>query len=842
MARDPQIDKLIQDAKTEKFRQGEAKGLIETIGDEIKKQLAPLFTEHSKEITKTVQGAFKDLKIDVPKSDAPQVNIPAYPTIPPFPEMKAPVVHVPAPIVNIPAPVVNVSPAAVNFPERMKLDRSEKPFPVVMMDMAGKPMNFAGLSGGVTGGRGDFFTIKDIQTSAGLSIIDNDGFVKVTGSFTATSSGGSTQLVDSSNNVYTLANPFPTSATISLPAGQGDAATATRVVIAGNSDASVVINSGTLTAVTGITNSVQASIIDSSGVAYSGSNPVPVTGTVVVSSVTATVGAANVDSSGVMYSGSNPFPITIAGDTDPVGPGDAATAQRVVIAGNSDASVVVNSGTLTTVTTLTGITNTVNARLDSPDGPYSAANPLPVTFSAAASQNVNVSDGQASTITSHWDPTADFRGLDTTNLRTINYVSGYNSTTATLGSGAAFTGFSEDIKDYSVVQVNVFADQASATDGLSVQQSSDGSNWDITDTYTIAASTGKTFSFQVAARYFRVVYTNGGTIQGAFRLQAVLHQTVSKNSSQRPGDGLSNENDFEQVSAYLGALNASGTWDRLRTGGFDSLGALRVSQATDSVNSVVVNSGTITAVTGITNTVAIALTDSSGVQYSGSNPFIVDANDSLGQGDAASAIRVVVAGNSDASVVVNSGTITTVTTVTGVTNSLQTAIIDSGGVQYSGSNPVPITLISGSLSTTTVLYTRQTNPTAVAADYVPQAGDDLGRIVTRPIQVRDLIGTAYVTTSTGTETTLLAAGGAGVFLDLISLIATNNSSAAVQLDIRATTAGNIVNTLYIPANATTGWTPPVPWPQDNVDNNWTVDMPDVTGTTVSVSALFTKEV
>lgn len=140
-------------------------------------------------------------------------------------------------------------------------------------------------------------------------------------------------------------------------------------------------------------------------------------------------------------------------------------------------------------------------------------------------------------------------------------VSTANSSTATLTSGSIFTGTSEEVKDYGAIQVSVIASHASATDGLSVQQSSDGTNWDITDTFTVPAATGKTYSFQTAARYFRLVYTNGGTGQSSFRLQTVFHYHAPKPSSQRPADAYSNENDFQQVWSFNSNWNGS-TWDR----------------------------------------------------------------------------------------------------------------------------------------------------------------------------------------------------------------------------------------------------------------------------------------
>jgi hypothetical protein len=121
--------------------------------------------------------------------------------------------------------------------------------------------------------------------------------------------------------------------------------------------------------------------------------------------------------------------------------------------------------------------------------------------------------------------------------------------------------------------------------------------------------------------------------------------------------------------------------------------------------------------------------------------------------------------------------------------------------------------------------------------------DDLGRQTFRPVQVRDLIVTAYVSLTNGTETTLLAAS-VGSFHDLIYILGANNSDAAVTVDIRPVTAGNVVMSIQIPANGTAGVATPVPYPQSASDtgNNWTADMGDITGTTVYLSALFTREV
>lgn len=142
-------------------------------------------------------------------------------------------------------------------------------------------------------------------------------------------------------------------------------------------------------------------------------------------------------------------------------------------------------------------------------------------------------------------------------------VSTNNSSTATLLAAATFTGTSDDCLNYNELRVMVIASHASATDGLSLEQSSDNSNWDITDTYTIPATTGKTYSVPRQARYFRVRYTNGGTNQSSFRLQTILNRLGAQSSSQRPGDAYTNETDLEQQQNFLMGFNGT-TWDRLR--------------------------------------------------------------------------------------------------------------------------------------------------------------------------------------------------------------------------------------------------------------------------------------
>ena len=138
----------------------------------------------------------------------------------------------------------------------------------------------------------------------------------------------------------------------------------------------------------------------------------------------------------------------------------------------------------------------------------------------------------------------------------------------------------------------------------------------------------------------------------------------------------------------------------------------------------------------------------------------------------------------------------------------------------------------------------QANPTAVAGgDIVRFVADDIGRQLTRPVQVRDLIATAFVTLTDSSEDTLLA-GVSATFLDLIYVMAANESDAAINLAFRTGTAGSTMFELEVPAQGTVGVSLQVPIPASEVAQAWTVQNTgsDHSNTTVNISALFSKEI
>ena len=106
----------------------------------------------------------------------------------------------------------------------------------------------------------------------------------------------------------------------------------------------------------------------------------------------------------------------------------------------------------------------------------------------------------------------------------ISAVSTTNSTNSVLLASASFTGTSEDVSTYSSVVVTMYSDQAGS---CLIQQSSDGTNWDILKRVVTVAGTQCVIEQTILAKYLRVVYTNGSVDQTAFRLQTVYHTNKS---------------------------------------------------------------------------------------------------------------------------------------------------------------------------------------------------------------------------------------------------------------------------------------------------------------------------
>jgi len=122
--------------------------------------------------------------------------------------------------------------------------------------------------------------------------------------------------------------------------------------------------------------------------------------------------------------------------------------------------------------------------------------------------------------------------LDAINNKTLEtgFADYDNATTTPLGAGATFTGQSFEITKYAAINVCVKSDVASATNGVKVEFSIDNTNWDHSHSTTYSGGSGVGYIFNCEFRYARVVYTNGATAQGHFRLLTIFKLNAVKQS------------------------------------------------------------------------------------------------------------------------------------------------------------------------------------------------------------------------------------------------------------------------------------------------------------------------
>jgi hypothetical protein len=170
----------------------------------------------------------------------------------------------------------------------------------------------------------------------------------------------------------------------------------------------------------------------------------------------------------------------------------------------------------------------------------------------------------------------------------------------------------------------------------------------------------------------------------------------------------------------------------------------------------------------------------------------------------------------------NVGTVTTLTSITnavtvsqGTAANLKAEVVGSAA-HDNGSPGVPIMVAARA---------NNANPTSVAAGDVTYLNADLaGRLVTTTSD-RALVTQATGSQATTTEATMLSAGGAGVFLDLTSIILTNsNTTTAAQVQIRDASTGTIRFEHMVPPNSGMVINFPTPFVQTTANNAWTIDL------------------
>jgi len=132
---------------------------------------------------------------------------------------------------------------------------------------------------------------------------------------------------------------------------------------------------------------------------------------------------------------------------------------------------------------------------------------------------------------------------------------------------------------------------------------------------------------------------------------------------------------------------------------------------------------------------------------------------------------------------------------------------------------------------------------ATGGNLVGLFADHAGRLVVTHGQARELIGIQQTNVAVSTEATIITAGGAGVFLDLVALIITTTGAAAQTITIKDATGGTTRFILNYP-NATLA--PGAPFilslgfaiPQAAANANWTVTQSATTA--CNYTAVFLK--
>jgi hypothetical protein len=130
-----------------------------------------------------------------------------------------------------------------------------------------------------------------------------------------------------------------------------------------------------------------------------------------------------------------------------------------------------------------------------------------------------------------------------------------NSTTSQLTGAAVYVGTFTNALQWPCVGVSVVSDQISATNGLQVEWSWNGTTVQDQDNYSISAANGQQFTFGRKWPYYRIRYTNGATTTTTFTLGAVLSQTCPVPSTHRTGDGVNTEQDGQLVIQVPGRMS-----------------------------------------------------------------------------------------------------------------------------------------------------------------------------------------------------------------------------------------------------------------------------------------------
>jgi len=110
-------------------------------------------------------------------------------------------------------------------------------------------------------------------------------------------------------------------------------------------------------------------------------------------------------------------------------------------------------------------------------------------------------------------------------------ISTENSSTSPLGANETFTGTGINVRQYSTVEINIVSDVNSFPTGVSIEFSSDNTNWNIKEQFTYLISENPFFykTTRIKALFCRIIYKTASA-QSTFRLQTKFHISTQDES------------------------------------------------------------------------------------------------------------------------------------------------------------------------------------------------------------------------------------------------------------------------------------------------------------------------
>lgn len=206
--------------------------------------------------------------------------------------------------------------------------------------------------------------------------------------------------------------------------------------------------------------------------------------------------------------------------------------------------------------------------------------------------------------------------VDSAGASVENKVSTVNSTTTPLNTLATFTGTGEDVLTYNSVVVACYTDYAGT---LYVDFSTDGTNWDSTLSYLVAAATNEVHRITITRRYFRVrFYNSSASNQTYLRLQSILGNQTALNQSlnsnvQQDADAMNvRPTDFHYEVA-MGRRTGNTTWNKFGYNGDIDVGTETIWSA----------GGTFTRLTAASTLSVVSTSASDGVAGTGAQNIII---------------------------------------------------------------------------------------------------------------------------------------------------------------------------------------------------------------------------